>query len=325
MDLDPDHRAFCTEGDFAVVGYDPPADPDRFRACFDDLPECVVFSCWGVGRLAQQTEQGWHAGHKMYHPLAGIDTVDGLDRYPFPDVRASDPNRELGHRVRRLQEDGYTVLGNMSQTVLETAYEMRGMPQLFVDFYERPRYVETLFGKILEQRLVQARRLAEAGVDILRIGDDIASQEGLIVGLDLYRDWIRPHHAAVISEARAIRTGIPVKYHSDGNLTPLLPDLIDIGVTIINPAQPECMDLREVKREFGRDLTLWGCMPVQSTFQHGSAEGIERHVDFLMEHIAPDGGFVASFINFLATERSTENLVTFLQMFYEKGRYETRG
>ena len=209
----------------------------------------------------------------------------------------------------------------MSQTILETAYEMRGMPQLFVDFTERPRYVEALLDRIAAQRIFQARRLAEAGVDILRIGDDIASQEGLLVSLDLYREWIKPRHAAVISEARVVNPQIPVKYHSDGNLTPLLRDLIDIGVTAVNPVQPECMDLQHVKREFGRDLTLWGCIPVQSTFQHGSAEDVERHVDFLMEHIAPGGGFAITFTNFLATDRSLANLVTFLQIFYEKGRY----
>ena len=325
LGLDPDHRAFCMEGDFRTVVVEPPVEPARFRPFFGDLPDDVQFSYWGVGRLAQQTREGWHAGHRMFHPLAEVHTLDGLNRFPIPDLRATGADQGLEGRVRRLKDQGYTVLGQMSQTILETAYEMRGMPQLFVDFFERPRYVEVLFDRIAEQRLFQARRLAEAGVDILRIGDDIASQEGLLVSLDLYRHWIGPRHSAVISEARAVDPQIPVKYHSDGNLTPLLPDLIDIGVTAVNPVQPECMDLQHVKREFGRDLTLWGCLPVQSTFQHGTAEDVERHIDFLMEHIASGGGFAITFTNFLATERSLENLVTFLQVFYGKGRYGSSG
>ena len=321
MDLDPDHRAFCLEGDFATVMNEPEVERSRFRPYFAELPDDAVLSCWGIGQQAQKTAEGWHAGHRMFHPLANADTVEALRDFPFPEIAGSKADRELGQNVRTLKEQGYTVLGQMSQTILETAYNMRGIPQLMADFYERPRYVECLFETIAERRLYQARRFAETGVDILRIGDDIASQTGLIVSPTLYRERIKPLHAAVIREARAILPDLPVKYHSDGRLTDLLPDLMDIGVTIVNPVQPECMDLRETKRRFGKDLTLWGCMPVQGVFQHGGPEDIRRHIAFLMEEIAVGGGLVVNFINFLLTERSLENMETFFRRFYEMGRY----
>ena len=192
---------------------------------------------------------------------------------------------------------------------------------LMVDFYESPQYVEILFERIAEQRRFQARRFAQAGVDILRIGDDIATQNSLILGPALYREWIKPFHASVIAEARAVVPDLHVKYHSDGRLTSLLPDLMEIGVDIINPVQPECMDLLEIKQTFGRDLTLWGCMPVQSIFAHGSRHDIQRHLAFLMEKIAVEGGLVVKFTNFLRTDQSLENLCTFFELFYEMGRY----
>jgi uroporphyrinogen decarboxylase len=257
----------------------------------------------------------------MFHPLAGVSTIQGLKQYPFPELAASGADEGLEGAVRQFQEDGYTVLGQMSQTVLETAYNMRGIPQLMVDFYERPRYVEFLFQRIAEQRLYQAQRFAEAGVDILRIGDDIATQRGLMVSPALYQAWIKPLHASVIAEARRIRPGLPVKYHSDGQLTDLLPDLVDIGVNIINPVQPECMDLAEIKRTFGQELVLWGCMPVQSVFQQGSASDVRRHLVFLMDEIAVDGGLVVKFTNWLSTEQSLANMRVFFETFYEMGRY----
>ena len=83
---------------------------------------------------------------------------------------------------------------------------------------------------------------AEVGVNVLRIGDDLASQQNLLVGLDIYRQWIKPCHAKVIAAAREIQPEIPVLYHSDGNIEELIPELIEIGVTAINPIQPECID-----------------------------------------------------------------------------------
>ena len=321
MDMGPDHRAFCLEGDFAFVHLEPEAQLDRFRPYLADPPSDVRVSCWGIGQQAKKTEEGWHAGHRMFHPLAAIDSIEGLREYPFPDIAQSGADEGLEEKVSRLKDDGYTVLGQMSQTILETAYNMRGLPQLMVDFHERPQYVDFLFSKLVEQRRFQARRFAEAGVDILRIGDDIATQESLLVSPALYREWIKPLHASIIAEARRVSPDIQVKYHSDGNLTALLPDLIEIGVTIINPVQPECMGLAEVKREFGDALTLWGCMPGQSLFAHGSRDDVLRHLHFLMEHIAGNGGLVLKFTNFLITEQSLANLGVFLEAFWKMGRY----
>jgi uroporphyrinogen decarboxylase len=209
----------------------------------------------------------------------------------------------------------------MSQTILETAYEMRGIEQLMIDFHDRPDYVECLFEKIAQQRLVQARYFVEAGVDILRIGDDIATQQSLLVSPQLYRDRIRPFHELIVALVKERDPGIQVLYHSDGNLTALLPQLIDIGVTAINPVQPECMDLVQIKREFGKHLTLWGCMPTQSVFPYGSREDVEQHIRFLMESVAPGGGLVVNFINTILTERVLDNLDFFNAAFYEMGRY----
>ncbi len=321
MDLPPDHRAFCLEGDFAFVYIEPEVEIERFRPYLGDLPADTKVSYWGIGEQPQTTQTGWHAGHRMFHPLANTSSIQELEQYPFPDLAASGADKGLEQKIRQFQEDGYTVLGQMSQTLLETAYNMRGIPQLMVDFYEHPRYVDLLFQKIAEQRLYQARRFAEAGVDILRIGDDIATQRGLMVSPALYREWIKPLHAMVIAQARRVQPNIPVKYHSDGQLTDLLPDLIEIGVNIINPVQPECMDLAHIKRTFGKQLVLWGCMPVQSVFPHGSATDVRRHLEFLMAKVAVDGGLVIKFTNFLFTDRTLENLRVFFECFYELGKY----
>ena len=280
-----------------------------------DLPAAAAISYWGVGSVPVKTAEGYHAGHTYSHPLAAVDSVAGLRDYPFPTPAECPATASLAAEVAAARAAGFTVVGAMSQTILETAYLLRGMERLFVDFYERPEYVEALFAVLGDWRCFQARAFATAGVDVLRLGDDIATQEGLMVGLDTYRRFIRPHHAAAIAAAREVNPAIQVLYHSDGNLTPLLPDLIEIGVTAVNPVQAECMDLRQVKREFGRDLTLWGCMPVQSTYAHGTAADVLAHLRFLLGEVAPGGGFVAQFYNMLHTPRVVANVRTFFRAF----------
>ena len=274
-------------------------------------------SLWGIGRIAVQNPQGHHAGHHYFHPLAEVDTIEGLEAYPWPDLSATRDPAELRGQVEALQADGFAVIGNASQTVLETAYLMRGIDRLFLDFYECPDYLDTLFGKLGEQRVAQTRMLAEAGVDAIRIGDDIATQEAMMISLPMYRERLRPYHAAAVEAAREVAPDLPVAYHSDGDITAMLPDLIEIGITAINPVQPECMDLRTIGREFGADLALWGCTPVQSTYAHGTPAEVRRHTRHLFEEIAPERGLIVQFMNIVITPHVLESLAAFFDEFAE--------
>lgn len=319
LDVSDQWREYCRSGEIRYVGLEP-ASGDRtvYGPYLPELPPAADISCWGVGRIALQNAQGHHAGHQYYHPLAGINTLAELEAYPFPDVDATKTPEELQAEVAALQAEGFTVVGNLSQTILETAYLMRGMDQLFCDFYERPAYLHRLFERLCEQRLVQARRFAAAGVDAVRLGDDIATQQGLMVSLPMYREFLRPYHEAVVAAVLAGAPEMAVAYHSDGNLTPLLPDLIAIGVTAINPVQPECMDLLETRREFGRDLTLWGCTPVQSTYAYGTPAEVTQQTRFLLEEVAAEYGLIIQFMNIVLTETVLANLPAF---FMELARW----
>ena len=321
MDLPDDVRAGYARGDVQYVRFAANRDPHAFESYLPGLPEGAGLSDFGVGRVAQKSVEGFHAGHRMFHPLASVDTVSELERFPFPDMTAPWRHAHLADRVREAQTQGFAVIGQMSQTILETAYEMRGIERLMTDFYERPGYVEALFEKIAEQRRFQARTYAEAGCDVVRIGDDIAAQQGLLVSPATYREWIRPHHAEVIAIARRAKPNIHVLYHSDGNLTALLPDLIEIGVTAINPVQPECMDPAEIKRHFGRDLALWGCTAVQSVYATGTRGDVLDEIRTRMRTVAPGGGYLVQFMNIILTDRVLQNLRHFFEAFHAMTAY----
>jgi uroporphyrinogen decarboxylase len=313
------YREYCQRGEFRYLRFDPPANRERFQPFLPGLPVAAEVSYWGIGRLTVQTQAGHHAGHRYWHPLDGLDWPADLERYPFPNRAECRPLESLAAEVAAAREAGFTVVGNMSQTILETACLLRGMEQLLADFHERPAYIEALFDRLAQWRQFQARSLAAAGVDVLRIGDDIATQQGLLVSVDHYRRFIQPHHAAIIAAARDVNPVIHVLYHSDGNLTRLLPDLIEAGVTAINPVQPECMNLAEVKREFGRRLTLWGCLPAQSLYAHGTAEAVVSNLRDLVAGVGRGGGLVLQFFNMLLTGRVEQNVQSFFAAFHELG------
>lgn len=316
LGLPVEWRDYLRRGEFRYLTLDPGrGDREEFARYLPGLPPESEVSCWGIGRMALKSVEGWHAGHRYWHPLAAVDSVRDLEAYPFPDPAGTRAPEDLRCEVASLKAEGFTVIGQMSQTILETAYLMRGIDRLLMDLVERPEYVDALFTKLAERRIAQARIFAQAGVDVIRIGDDIATQEGLMLSPRLYRERIKPHHAAAIAEARRRAPGIPVLYHSDGRLTGLLPDLIEIGVTAINPVQPECMDLLETKREFGRHLALWGCTPVQSLYARGTEEEVRQHTRFLVEEVAAGHGLILQFMNIILTPTVLRNLGAFFAEF----------
>ena len=146
----------------------------------------------------------------------------------------------------------------MEWTIFEIAWHLRGMTELFTDMAFNPEFAERLLDRITAIRAFQARRFAEAGVDMLKIGDDVGTQKAMLMSPRMYREWFKPRHAAVIRAAREARPDLPVCYHSDGNCRDVIPDLIDIGVTVLNPVQPECLDLAAVKKRVRRPPGLLG-------------------------------------------------------------------
>lgn len=321
MGLGQEMQEYYVAGDFKYLEFQLKPDRGALRSYLPDLPAGAEVSAWGVGKLPLKSADGYSAGNRLFHPLADVDTVEELERFPFPDVTAPECHRHLPEAARSARRDEFTVVGQMSQTTLETAYEMRGMERLFVDFHERPDYVKALFGKIAERRRFQARCFAEAGVDVLRIGDDIATQRALLVSPETYRRWIKPFHADAVAAARQVNPRVDVLYHSDGALTALLPDLLDAGVTAINPVQPEAMPPWQIKQAFGDRLTLWGCCGSQSVYAFGSKDAVLDDLRMLMRTVAPGGGFVLQFYNMLLTDRVMDNLRCFFEAFWEVAQY----
>ena len=200
----------------------------------------------------------------------------------------------------------------MEWTIFEIAWHLRGMTELFTDMAFQPEFAGRLLDRITAIRAFQARRFAEAGVDMLKIGDDIGTQKAMLMSPKMYREWFKPRHAAVIQAAREARSGLPVCYHSDGNCRAVLPDLIDIGVTVLNPVQPECLDLPEIKSSFVDQLVFWGGIGTQTTMPFSSAEEVRLTVRRTIDTLGPTGYFPCP-THVLEPEVPWANILAFLR------------
>jgi uroporphyrinogen decarboxylase len=160
------------------------------------------------------------------------------------------------------------------------------------------------------QRLV-AERLARAGVDIVLVGDDVAGQHGLLMRLETWREFLKPRLAATVRAVKQASARTFVCYHSDGNVEPVIPDLIEIGIDILNPVQPECLDPAGIKRRFGDRLSFWGTVSVQRTMPFGQPGEVAEEVRARVREVGCGGGLILSPAHVLGPETPWENVVAF--------------
>lgn len=303
---------------YSVCLKQPSPHPKIREKYLDAIPADASIDAWGVARWMSSAGQS----HAVVGPLKTMTTVEELEDFPFPDVGNNEHASGLAQKVAAFHDAGFAVQGAMSQTIFELAWAMCGMENLMVAFYENPAFVSCLFDKITERKQAMARQFAKSGVDILRLGDDVGSQRGMMISPQIWRLFLKPRLASIIDVARREKPGIPVFYHSDGDLREIISDLIEIGVTILNPVQPECMDPFEIKRQYGDKLTLWGTIGTQTVFPFGTPEQMEQLVAEYIATLAPGGGYVIGPTHSLNDDVPWANIAAFYHAVDRFGVYE---
>jgi uroporphyrinogen decarboxylase len=297
---------------------------DVYFAVPTELPDFSSYYPEGVPKL--WNPPGWEVGEwgvgvkpgSMYHfihiehPMKRLAKLSEFESYPYPDVTRPERYRHLAAEVQALHDRGLFVIGFLEWTIFEIAWHMRGMPELFADIADNPELATFLLDKVTAARCIQARQYAEAGVDLLKIGDDVGTQLAMLMSPAMYRQWFKPRHAAVIAAARAVRPDLNVCYHSDGNCWQVIPDLIEIGVTVLNPVQPECLNVEKVKRTFGDRLAFWGGIGTQTTMPFSSADQVYGTVQQTIDQLGPLG-YVPCPTHVLEPEVPFDNVEAYLR------------
>ena len=291
-------------------------DEGGYEAYFDE---------WGIG-WRKPKDGGFY--YDMYrHPLAGVESLVGMEAVRFPDPLDDQRFATLRAQAEAAAAAGKAVaLWGPCAGVLEVYSWMRGYEPFYVDLAVHQDLVAAMLDRMVEWKCAfWERALGEIGhlVDVVVEADDMAGQERLLFSPVTYRCLVKPRHKRLFE---FIKAQAPVKlfFHSCGASRPLIPDLIEVGVDILNPVQIAAagMDPVALKRDFGRDLVFWGGgVDTQQVLGTGTPAQVRDDVRRNIEALAPGGGFVFAAVHDIQANVPAENIMALWDAWHEYGSY----
>jgi len=235
--------------------------------------------------------------------------------WPDPD----DPARwETFERCLERKGDRYSVC-SIGFSLFERAWTLRGMTDLLMDMIEAPEFVDDLLDAICEYNLRLVENAVRYPIDAVYFGDDWGSQRGLIMGPKLWRRFILPRVQRMYAAVKA--HGKHVYIHSCGDVDELFPDLIEAGLDVFNPFQPEVMDVYEVKRLYGDRLSFLGGMSIQRVMPFGTPDDVRREAERLIREIGRGGGYILAPSHAIPRDVPVENILALVEVV--RDRHET--
>jgi uroporphyrinogen decarboxylase len=271
---------------------------------------------WGVGHVRGSL----HHFEDYVHPMAEFTSLAELEKYPWPDVTAAYRRSSVPDAIEALHKRGYAVRGcppMANGSIFENAWLLRGLERLLVDLVQNQEFAAALLDRITGFQVQNSRYLANCEVDILLTGDDVGTQRGMMMGPDMWRKWLKPRLAKIIAAAKEQKPHMHVFYHSDGDVRAIVPDLIDIGVDVLNPVQPECMDPAEMKRRYGKKLSFWGTVGTQTTMPFSTPDDVRRVVHERIATVGLGGGLLLAPTHLLEPDVPWLNVIAFFEAIKE--------
>ena len=288
-------------------------------------PHSDYIDSWGSG----QTEIGPDDWFPNVHPIPDALSPDDLDAYQgWPDM--TDPTRiaHVRQRAKRLAEENqFAILATPWLLFpFERAYAMQGMETFLLNMARDPDFARALLEKIAGYcKQLMGPFLEELGdnVDIIKIGDDLGTQESLMISPKMYREILKPVHADFINFIKA-RTKAKILFHSDGDVMTLIDDFIEMGVDILNPLQTSAgsmSDLPLLKKRFGKNIVFCGGIDTHRVLPFGSPEDVRQEVRRVIDILGPGGGCMIGAVHTIMNDVPPENVLAMVDAVEEFGYY----
>jgi uroporphyrinogen decarboxylase len=293
----------------------PPADPDENGVMLHEL---------GFG-LKADPDTG--ITHMVGHPWQGASASE-IKAWKMPDP--SDPARVVGlaQQAQALRDNTDYAIAAYKATLLgvfDMACVMRGMDAFLMDMLADPQAAEAALDRTLEFNLgVYSAMLDAVGpyLDVVEFNDDLGTQDNMMFSPDLYREMLKPRHAEFVSMLHKKAPDAKVFMHCCGSVRQIIPDLIEIGVDVLNPIQPLArgMDPAELKAEFGSEISFQGAIDVQHGMI-GSVQDVRAETASRIGALAPGGGYVLATANNITPDIPLENVLSLYQNAAVLGQY----
>ncbi len=258
-----------------------------------------------------------------------MTTKGDIDAYPWPDLSVNIMDGVVEKAKYLHEETDYFVVGRTLSTMLPfLGYALlSGMDKWLIDMKIDPRFYHQLSKKLLEVGLaINDQFFGGIGqyLDGVNINDDLGTQTGLFMSHDDYVQFVKPYTAEIIKNIRKhLRPEAKIIIHSCGSVYEAIPDLIEIGVDVLNPVQPMANNMEpwRLKKEFGNDISFLGGFDIQQLLPRGTIDQVREGAKKLIQEYARGGGFVFATSHNIEPDTPPENIVAAFDAAYEYGRY----
>ena len=272
---------------------------------------------------AGSTVDQWRVGHElgsaaafhmthMRHPMESFDSIEQIKAYPFPVFTAKEAAEQKA-MTEAFHAEGRAVQGNLRCSIWEQAWYLRGMENLFCDMMCEDPMAELLLDKVTDVAVQQIESLASAGVDSIYFGDDVGMQHTLMMSEELYCTWLKPRLKRLISAAKAVNPDVLIIYHSCGHINELIPHLMEAGIDVLNPVQPESMEFKQLHAEYGDVLSFHGTIGTQSTMPFATPQEVRQRVFENLDIAGKKGGLFVAPTHMLEPDVPIENIVAYIR------------
>jgi len=287
-------------------------------------PHTPFIDDWGGGQMEIAPEE-WFPG---IAPIPDATTVDVLEKYPWPDM--DDPYRVAHVRAEAQKlhdQNQYAIMATpWLMFPFERAFEMQGMEKFLMNLAMEPDFAQELLNKNNELCLrLMGHFLDECGdlIDIIKIGDDLGTQENLMISPRMYRRMLKPLHAEMIAMIKQ-KTKAKVFFHTDGDVFDLIEDFIEIGVDVLNPIQTSAgkmSDLEALKERYNKRIVFCGAVDTQKILPYGTPGQVRDEVKRVMNILGKDGGYMLATVHTVMNEVPPENILAMVDAVEEFGHY----
>jgi uroporphyrinogen decarboxylase len=286
-------------------------------------PDATYSDIWGVHRRRIGHKFGAYEEIASW-PLQDAGSVSDLKSHSWPEPDWWDFN-PLPEIVRQLDaHEPYHIRFRIG-SVFEIAWQLRGMQLFLMDLVANPEMSRYIMSRLADVHMENTRRVLELlgdRLDMVYLYDDVATQTSLMISPDSWRAEVKPHYTRLVELAHS--RGVPVMYHCDGAIYPLIPELIELGIDVLNPIQPdlEGMDPRQLKSEFGERLVFHGGIDIVRLLSQGTPEQVIAEVLDRVDVLGESGGYILCSAHHIQPDTPVENIVALYDVAL---RYRNRG
>jgi len=268
---------------------------------------------WGPAKVVPEN-------FPSHHP---ITSMEELKAYTWPDPNDPELLDPISEMVETFGDNYFTVV-DLSSTLIEAAYaHIIGTQNFFLQMFDEPKLIEGVLDGLTEYYTALGRNAIARGIDMIRVGDDVGAQQSMMISPAQWRELAKPRFAHMFSEFKKENPDILIKLHSCGDYSPIIPDMVDLGVDLSGLLQPTGGNKEqvEIKKKYGNDLALIGGFDVQRLLPRGQVEEVRQGVCDVMKNLAVGGGYIFSPSHYILADVPIQNIFAMLEAQREFGNY----